>query len=207
MCEDVHQVLAVGAYCVLALCVVQGPDQGQIMYPLSFVMGYMRGKCKMFRLLFVAEFHLPRKSFFVICDNVFYFIFKNVDNNSTNFAFDIHTLSKYCKPSWLKNTHTQTGSSNPNLRLIFLQIMPRGQESEMLGFYFFCSMGFSWGPPLLFTAINEAGFRTNYGLATMSVLPIIGFGTLHMMGQIESAVEDTRRKGKETIPTVSEAKG
>eukprot|EP00592_Proboscia_alata_P014954 CAMPEP_0194395846 /NCGR_PEP_ID=MMETSP0174-20130528/124650_1 /TAXON_ID=216777 /ORGANISM="Proboscia alata, Strain PI-D3" /LENGTH=501 /DNA_ID=CAMNT_0039191827 /DNA_START=165 /DNA_END=1670 /DNA_ORIENTATION=- len=120
--------------------VVRGPEQGQIMYPLSFVMGYMKG------------------------------------------------------------------SSNPNLRLIFLQIMPRGQESEMLGFYFFCSMGFSWGPPLLFTAINEAGFRTNYGLATMSVLPIIGFGTLHMMGQIESAVEHTRRTGKETISTVSEEK-
>jgi len=86
-----------------------------------------------------------------------------------------------------------SGSVMPNTRLIYIEMIPRGQETEMMGFYFFCGRGFTWIPPLVFTIMNEAGIRSNWGLATMSFWFAVGCCTLQMMGSFESAVEHSRK--------------
>lgn len=99
------------------------------------------------------------------------------------------------------------GSVMVNERLIYVSIMPRGQDSEMMGFYFFCGKGFVWVPPLVFTVINEWGVRTNYGMATLSVWFLLGFFALQKMGSYDLAVEHTQKMERELNQTESAENG
>ncbi len=42
-------------------------------------------------------------------------------------------------------------------------IIPEGQESELAGFFLYCTQILSWLPPLLFTFMNEADINLSWG--------------------------------------------
>lgn len=49
----------------------------------------------------------------------------------------------------------------PTESLIFSTLMPKGQESELSGFYLYCSQILAWLPNLIFTIMNEADVSLN----------------------------------------------
>jgi len=52
----------------------------------------------------------------------------------------------------------------PTTNLIFSLAIPKGQESELTGFYIYSSTILDWVPPLIFTGINEAGLGKKAGM-------------------------------------------
>merc|ERR1711956_61991 len=58
----------------------------------------------------------------------------------------------------------------PSGRVVFVNIMPKGQESEMMGIYLFSANGFVWLPPLILTVLNEAGIGINDGILAVAGL-------------------------------------
>eukprot|EP00594_Rhizosolenia_setigera_P001057 CAMPEP_0178943398 /NCGR_PEP_ID=MMETSP0789-20121207/2565_1 /TAXON_ID=3005 /ORGANISM="Rhizosolenia setigera, Strain CCMP 1694" /LENGTH=517 /DNA_ID=CAMNT_0020622989 /DNA_START=208 /DNA_END=1761 /DNA_ORIENTATION=+ len=61
------------------------------------------------------------------------------------------------------------GWSLPSMRTIYIILMPKGREAEIMGIYMFCTAGFLWAPPLLFTILNESGLQMN---VTMGIFAI-----------------------------------
>ena len=57
--------------------------------------------------------------------------------------------------------------------LFFAMAMPPGSETELAGFFVYCTQILVWLPPLLFTIIIEQGVHQKYGwLATLGFLPV-----------------------------------
>lgn len=52
----------------------------------------------------------------------------------------------------------------PTTNLIFSLAIPKGQESELTGFYIYFSSILDWVPPLIFAAINESGGGKKAGM-------------------------------------------
>lgn len=72
---------------------------------------------------------------------------------------------------------------------IIMSIIPRNQESEMMGLYLFCQNIFAWMPPLLFTILNELGARMTIGMASLNLFFTIGIFCVLMMGEFEKVIE------------------
>ena len=61
-----------------------------------------------------------------------------------------------------------TGWTYPMERTIYCTVIPQGQEAELMGVYLFASQIISWLPPLVSTAINEAGINMRVSIASLS---------------------------------------
>ena len=72
---------------------------------------------------------------------------------------------------------------------IVMSIVPRNQESEMMGLYIFCQNIFGWMPPLLFTILNELGAHITIGFASLNLFFTIGIFCVLMMGKFENVLE------------------
>ena len=46
--------------------------------------------------------------------------------------------------------------------LIFSMLMPKGQESELAGFYLYCGQILAWLPNLIFTIMNESDLSLSW---------------------------------------------
>lgn len=46
---------------------------------------------------------------------------------------------------------------------IYALLMPKGQESELAGFYLYCTQILAWLPPLVFTIMNENHIPLKFG--------------------------------------------
>jgi len=82
----------------------------------------------------------------------------------------------------------------PTQRNLYCNIMPCGQESELMGIYIFAGQILVWLPPLIFTAFNEAGISMKYGLMSDAAFFAIAACISYNMGDFELAV----MKAKET---------
>lgn len=51
--------------------------------------------------------------------------------------------------------HLQIGWFYPTELNLFSSLMPKGQETELAGFYLYCTQVLGWLPPLVFTLFNE----------------------------------------------------
>ena len=72
---------------------------------------------------------------------------------------------------------------------IIMSIVPRNQESEMMGLYIFCLNVFAWMPPLLFTILNELGAHITIGFASINLFFTCGICCVLMMGKFEDVLE------------------
>jgi MFS-type transporter involved in bile tolerance (Atg22 family) len=52
----------------------------------------------------------------------------------------------------------------PTNATVFVEFIPRGQESEMMGLFIFVGQVLVWMPPLFFGVLNEAGVSMRWGL-------------------------------------------
>lgn len=54
-------------------------------------------------------------------------------------------------------------------RLVASLIIPEGQDAELMGLFLFSGQCLSWMPPLIYTALNEAGVSQRIGVATLDL--------------------------------------
>jgi len=98
-----------------------------------------------------------------------------------------------------------TGWLLPTERTAFCQILPIGQETELMGLYLcFCS-SLVWLPPLIFSAMNEAGIDMRLCFASLNIFFFTSFCLLCCIGDFTKAVEVDGRNAKSTeiIDTVT----
>lgn len=77
----------------------------------------------------------------------------------------------------------------PVLDLIFTLSVPKGQESELSGFYTYCRSILLWLPPLIFTVMNESGLHMRWGLMSLAAFLMTGCIFLQMMAPWEEVLE------------------
>jgi len=80
----------------------------------------------------------------------------------------------------------------PTESLIFSMLMPEGQESELAGFYLYCSQIFSWLPPLVFTMMNEAGISLSWGGVQLNIYFLMAGVFYCLMKPWESCLEASK---------------
>jgi MFS-type transporter involved in bile tolerance (Atg22 family) len=72
-------------------------------------------------------------------------------------------------------------------------IIPEGQDAELMGFYLFSGEVFAWLPPLVFTVLNEAGVRQQYGVGCLSIFWLLSLIGLLLFGDYGEARERSNR--------------
>ena len=77
--------------------------------------------------------------------------------------------------------------------MLVAAILPEGQDAELMGFYLFADTSLSWCPPLIFTAMNEAGMSERAGLASITVFFFLGLVAYWKMGRYEDCVKAANR--------------
>lgn len=77
----------------------------------------------------------------------------------------------------------------PTENLIFSCIIPKGQESELTGFFVYCTQIIVWLPPMIFTAVNESGVSMQYALMTLNIFFFIAAVFLQIMPKWEVCAE------------------
>ena len=86
------------------------------------------------------------------------------------------------------------GWKNVVERFTICQIIPQGQDAELMGFYLFASQVIGWTPTLIFTAMNEAGIDQRIGLSMLIVFFLGGMFALWMMGSYDAVVQIANRR-------------
>jgi MFS-type transporter involved in bile tolerance (Atg22 family) len=87
------------------------------------------------------------------------------------------------------------GWLHPTNAALYCTIIPRGQESELMGLYLFSGLVFSWLPPFLFTLLNEVGASMRIGLASLNLFFAGGFIFLKKIGDYQDAVDFALSRG------------
>jgi MFS-type transporter involved in bile tolerance (Atg22 family) len=87
------------------------------------------------------------------------------------------------------------GWLHPSNAALYCTIIPRGQESELMGLYLFSGLVFSWFPPFLFSFLNEIGASMRIGLASLNLFFAGGFIFLKMIGDYQDAVDFALSRG------------
>jgi UMF1 family MFS transporter len=83
-------------------------------------------------------------------------------------------------------------------RMLVSVIIPSGQNTELMGLYLFSTMVITWVPPLVFTALNEAGVSQRVGLAFLDVFFVLSIICYLFMGPYRAAVEAAQGQISET---------
>ena len=87
-------------------------------------------------------------------------------------------------------------------KLTASSVIPEGQDTELMGVFLFAGQCLSWLPPLVFTAINEAGVSQRVGIASLDVYLVISLIGYCCMGSYTTAREEVNR---ETVYLAREA--
>jgi len=69
----------------------------------------------------------------------------------------------------------------PTANLIFSLLLPKNQESELTGFYFYSGEVLVWMPPLCFTLMNESDIPMKWGLMSVTIFFALSFFFLSLM--------------------------
>jgi MFS-type transporter involved in bile tolerance (Atg22 family) len=79
-------------------------------------------------------------------------------------------------------------------RLMASSVIPEGQDTELMGIFLFSGQCLSWLPPLVFTAINEAGISQRIGVASLDVYLVISLFCYWVMGSYTTARAEVNRE-------------
>jgi MFS-type transporter involved in bile tolerance (Atg22 family) len=80
-----------------------------------------------------------------------------------------------------------TGWKRTTDRLLASILIPKGQDAELMGVFLFCGQSLTWLPPLIFTAVNEAGVSQRVGVGMLSIYFFIGLVSLSMIRNYREA--------------------
>lgn len=80
------------------------------------------------------------------------------------------------------------GWTFPTEKTLYVTVIPRGQEAELMGTYICACQVLSWLPPLVFSMLNESGYSMRLGVTSLAVFMFISFLILFLVGDYEEAV-------------------
>ncbi|KAK1736542.1 autophagy-related protein 22 family protein [Skeletonema marinoi] len=96
-------------------------------------------------------------------------------------------------------------------RYLAITIIPKNKDAELMGAYLFFGQILSWLPPLVFTALNEAGISIRISMLSLLIFWFIAVICLQVMGPYENAlrqaneaVEDSSLVDNNTAEAVEE---
>ena len=92
-------------------------------------------------------------------------------------------------------------------RFMITQVIPKGQDAELMGFYLFSSQVLVWLPTLIFTAMNEAGVSQRVGVSMLIPFFLGGIVSLWMMGPYDDAVRLAREEEEEEVGSSDDGSG
>lgn len=87
----------------------------------------------------------------------------------------------------------------PLENVIFTMCVPKGQESELSGFYTYCRAILTWCPPLIFTVMNESGIEMTWALLSLIIFLLIAVVFLQIMAPWDEMVEDAKGVNRMTM--------
>lgn len=104
-----------------------------------------------------------------------------------------------------------TGWKWTNDRLIASTIIPVGQDTELMGTFLFAGQCLTWLPPLLYTALNEAGVNPQFSLCSLGIWFFLGIAAIAKVGDYTTAVRAAGRgyvlDGEEELSVRESASG
>jgi len=77
--------------------------------------------------------------------------------------------------------------------LFFSMALPKGREAELTGFFIYCTQILVWLPPLVFTAMIEAGVKQTWGLMSLIIFFAIAIGVLSLVAPWPEVLEESAR--------------
>ena len=84
----------------------------------------------------------------------------------------------------------------PTEKALYVTIIPRGQEAELMGTYICACQFLSWLPPLVFSVMNEAGISMRIGLFSLTFYFMVSFCILFLVGDYDEAVAHAKAVDK-----------
>lgn len=69
----------------------------------------------------------------------------------------------------------------PLENFVYSMIVPQGQESELAGFFLYCTQILTFLPPLIFTIMNETGINLKWGGIHLNIYLFIGMVLIQLM--------------------------
>lgn len=87
----------------------------------------------------------------------------------------------------------------PSQRTLSVAIIPKGQETEIMGLIMFFGQVVGWLPAFVFTAMNERGISMRWGLASVSFFLVTSFLCTLMCGSYENAVKSVEHTSEKYI--------
>jgi MFS transporter, UMF1 family len=97
------------------------------------------------------------------------------------------------------------GWTYPSQRVLFCTLMPKGQETEMMGLFVFMGQILGWLPPLIVTIMNENEISMQYSLFVIPCFCLAAFLSTLCMGNYQDAVDLVARDSREKLQAVVEA--
>lgn len=73
--------------------------------------------------------------------------------------------------------------------------LPKGQDSELAGFFVYCTQILSWLPPLIFSVLVEAGVSQSWGVVAVACFGIGAVVVISMFPSWEDVLKDVAGNG------------
>lgn len=80
------------------------------------------------------------------------------------------------------------GWTYPTEKTLYVTVIPRGQEAELMGTYICACQFLSWLPPMVFSLLNEVGYSMRLGVTSLALFMFISFLILFLVGRYDDAV-------------------
>lgn len=80
----------------------------------------------------------------------------------------------------------------PTENLVFAQCLPKGQETELAGFFMYCTQILGWFPPLIFTVMVQNDINMKWALTAVSFTFLISIFFLCLMSSWPEVLEEAR---------------
>jgi UMF1 family MFS transporter len=97
------------------------------------------------------------------------------------------------------------GWTFPSQRVLLVSLIPKGQETEMMGMFTFMGQILGWLPPLLFTIMNENGVDQRWGLGLIPMFCTLAFVCTLPMGSYQDAVDRVSKDSEAKLDEILEA--
>ena len=97
------------------------------------------------------------------------------------------------------------GWTYPSQRVLFCTLIPKGQETEMMGLFVFVGQILGWLPSLLFTIMNEKGVPLQYGLTLVGGFCVAAVVFTLPMGNYDEACRQASVASEQKLTAVVHA--
>lgn len=97
------------------------------------------------------------------------------------------------------------GWTYPTQRVLFCTLIPKGQETEIMGLFVFTGQIIGWLPSLLFTIMNENHVSSRWGLPMLGFFCFAAVILTLPMGSFDDAIKLVAEDSKDKLTEVVEA--